>query len=97
MQPENESYGAAVGSLSTLQKIRMLVDWAPLLSLAEAVSKAEGNQAKALAIVELLRWLSKKTSTETDDKVIDSLAAILKSPEGAAIVNFLVSLAGAIK
>lgn len=95
--PENDVFGAAGSSLSTLQKVRLLVEWAPLLALLEAVVKAPGNQDKALALVTALRWLSKKTLTETDDKALDHLESLLKTPEGAAIVNFLVTLVGAIK
>lgn len=94
---ESESFGAAGDGLSTIQKIKLLIDWAPLLSLVEAVVKADGNQAKALAAVEVLRWLSKKTQTDIDDKVLDSLAAVLKSPEGAAIVDYIMKLARGAK
>lgn len=94
---ENDVFGAAGAQLSTIQKVRLLIEWAPLLSLLEAVAKAPGHQDKALALVAALRWLSKKTLTDTDDKALDHLEAILKTPEGAAIVNFLIILAGALK
>ena len=94
MQNEPESYGI---SLPTIDKIRLLLDWAPLLGLLEAIPRASTNQGKALAGVEVLRWLAKKTSTGTDDAALDKLEAILKTPQGGEICDFIVLLAGAIK
>jgi hypothetical protein len=94
---ENEVYGADGKPLSTLQKVKLLIDWAPLLALLEQVAKAPGNQDKALALVTTLRWLAKKTETANDDKALDHLEAVLKTPEGAAIVNFFILLAGALR
>jgi hypothetical protein len=94
---ETEIYGADGKPLTTMQKIKLLIEWAPLLGLLQQVAKVAGNQEKALALVAALRWLAEKTDTPNDDKALDHLEAILKTPEGAAIVNFLILLAGALK
>lgn len=91
---ESDSFGA---SLTTIEKVKLLVEWSPFLGLLEQIAAASGNQAKALALVEALRWLAARTSATTDDKALDHLEAMLKTPEGAAIVQFLVTLAGALK
>lgn len=95
MQNEPEVYGA--GAMSTVQKIKLLVEWAPLLSLMERVVAAETNQAKALAGVAALRWLAAKTQTATDDAALDRFEAFLKTPEGEKVVDLIVSLLGALK
>lgn len=89
-------FGAAGDDLTTLQKLRLLVEWAPFLALLGRINKADGNKAKALAGVAALRWLAKKTNTPNDDKACDHLEAMIGTPEGEAIVNFLASLAGAL-
>ena len=85
------------GGLPTIAQIKLLADWAPLLPLLQAVAAAPTNQAKAVAGVEVLRWLATKTKSAADDTALDHLEAMLKTPEGGKIVDFLVSLAGAIK
>ena len=97
MPHEGDVFGAAGSSLSTIEKIRMLADWAPLLPLLQAVATAPGNQAKAVAFVEVLRWLATKTPTMTDDTALDHLEAMIKTPEGGKVIDFLVALAGAVK
>lgn len=95
MPSEPEVYGA--GLLSSAQKIRLLIEWAPLLTLMERVSSADTNQAKALAGVALLRWLATKTQTATDDAALDRFEAFLKTPDGEKVVELVVSLLGALK
>lgn len=95
--PHDEIFGASGASLSTIQKIKLLADWAPVLPLLQAVATAASNQAKAVAMVEVLRWLATKTSTTTDDTALDHLEAMIKTPEGGKVVDFLVTLVGAIK
>jgi len=93
----DDVFGAAGSSLSTIQKIRLLAEWAPMLPLLQAVATAPSNQAKAVAMVEVLRWLATKTSTTTDDTALDHLKGMISTPEGGKVVDFLVALAGAIK
>lgn len=93
---DSEVFGAEGSDLSTLQKIRLLIEWAPLLALLSKIPKAETNKAKALAMVAALRWLAKKTPTANDDKALDHLEAVISTPEGEAIVNFISNLAGAL-
>lgn len=97
MPQDGDVFGAAGSGLSTIEKIRLLADWAPLLPLLQLVVTAQGNQAKALAVVSVLRWLSAKTQTTTDDVAIDHLESMLKTPEGGRVIDFLVSLSKGIK
>lgn len=90
-------FGAAGSSLSTVQKIRLIAEWAPLLPLFQAVVLAPTNQAKAVAGVEVLRWLATKTSTPTDDAALDHFKAMLQTPEGGKVADFIAALLGAIR
>lgn len=91
VEPEN------YGGLPTIAQIKILAEWAPMLPLLQAVAMAPTNQGKAVAGVEVLRWLAAKTSNDVDDAALNHLRAVLQTPEGGRIVDFLVSLAGAIK
>lgn len=95
--PHDELFGASGSGLTTIQQIKLLAAWAPLLPLLQAVAAASSNQGKALAGVEVLRWLASKTSTATDDAAIDHLKAMISTPEGGKVIDFLVTILGAIK
>lgn len=95
--PQDELFGASGANLSTVQKIKLLAEWAPLLPLLQAVALAQTNQGKALAGAEVLRWLAAKTSTTTDDAAVDHLKAMISTPEGGKVCDFIVALVGAIR
>jgi hypothetical protein len=91
-----EIYGD-YGSLSLVGRINLLVQWAPLLAKLEAVATAKTPAEKALAIVDALKLAANKTQTTKDDNVLELIEAVLKTPEGLALVNWFALVAGEIK
>jgi hypothetical protein len=75
------------------EKLRVLVDWAPLIGLASEISAATTPWDRALKISAAWRWAATKTGTPVDDELVNLLEAVLKSPEGAALFGYLVNLA----
>jgi hypothetical protein len=73
-------------------RLRILVEWSPVVSLAQAVSAAKTNQEKTLAIINVLEFLSSKTPVRFDDELLAKFEAILLTPQGAALVDWLASL-----
>lgn len=92
----DEIYGD-YGSLSLVGRINLLVQWAPLLAKLEAVATAKTPAEKALAIVDALKLAANKTQTTKDDNVLELIEAVLKTPEGLALVNWFALVAGEIK
>ncbi len=75
------------------EKLRLLVEWSPLIGLASEISGATTPLERALKTSAVLRWLADKTqSTEVDDELVELLEAVLKSPEGTALFNYLTAL-----
>lgn len=74
------------------EKLRVLVDWAPLIGLASEISAATTPLDRALKISGALRWAATKTGTTVDDELVNLLEEVLKSPEGTALFNYLVQL-----
>lgn len=74
------------------EKLRVLVEWSPLIGLASEISAATTPLERALKISAALRWVAGKTNTKLDDELVDLLEAVLKSPEGAALFKYLVEL-----
>jgi hypothetical protein len=82
---------------SIVDKARLLMEWAPLLAQLELVAIAKTPQEKAVAIIGALRIAANKTTTEKDNNVLDRAEAILKTPEGAALVDWFIMFAKEVK
>lgn len=81
---------------SLREKLQLLVEWSPLIGHASEISAASTPLDRALRISAALRWAASKTQTPVDEELVDLLAAVLKSDEGAALFSYLVQLFGAL-
>lgn len=87
LNEENE-YGAG---LPLFDKLQLLVEWAPLIGRLQAIVGAEKPDERAMAIIKALQWAAGKSSTQADDEALFHLEAVLKSPEGKAFFDWVVS------
>lgn len=85
---DDDLYGAG---MPILDKLKLLAEWAPLLGRLQVVIDAESPHDQALAVVRALQWAAGKSSTELDDEALCHLEAVLKTPEGGAFFNWVVS------
>lgn len=76
------------------QKLRLLVDWAPALQLLSEISTAKTPYAKAEAALDLISFAATKTSTPMDDELAERIKAVLLSPSGAELFDYVVLLVG---
>jgi hypothetical protein len=74
------------------EKLRVIVEWSPLIGYASEISAATTPLDRALKISAALKWVSLKTQTGVDDELVELLEAVLRSPEGAALFDYLVRL-----
>lgn len=88
MENEEEVYGAG---MPIFDKLKMLAEWAPMIGRLQAVMNAVTPEERAMAIVKTLQWAAGKSSTELDDEALFHLEAVLKSEEGKAFFNWVVS------
>lgn len=86
----NDRFGDAVNDLGLFAKLRLLLEWAPLLGRLEDLVREEDPHIRAVKILEAARWAADKTENAVDDEVIGHLEAVLKSPEGEALFNYIV-------
>jgi hypothetical protein len=87
---DEELYGA-----SMTDRLKLILEWAPLLAKLEAVGAAPTPHDKAIAIVAIARMLAEKSATTVDNTVCDHVEKILRTPEGQALVDwFVLSVAG---
>lgn len=92
---DDERFGA--GGIPILEQIKLLAQWGPMLGFLQQVASAATPRDKAIAILGALLFAAGKTKTTVDDDVIKHLEAILKTPEGGALFDRVVSLAGGKK
>ncbi len=88
MENEEELYGAG---FPLLEKLKLLAEWAPLLARLQAVGDAKTPHERAVAVVKTLQWAAGKSATEVDDEALGHFEAVLKTPEGTAFFDWIVS------
>ena len=86
-RPE-DLYGA---SLPILDKLKLLAEWAPLLGRVQVIMDAQTPYDQALAVVKALQWAAGKSDLDVDDEALFHLEALLKTPEGQAFFQWIVS------
>lgn len=96
MEESDDQFGAMYASLSIIDKVKLLAAWAPMLAKLEAVAVAKTPHEKAIALVAALRLCADQTKTSKDNNVLDRVEAILKTPEGQALIEWFAVVAGEI-
>lgn len=72
-----------------LDNVRLLVEWAPLLGYAKRLSTAKDDGERANVIADALEWLASRTGNRMDDELAARIAAVLKTPQGAALAGWI--------
>lgn len=82
------------GGLPSLNTLKLLAEWGPVIARLQSVLSAPTPHEKARAFVKFALAISAKTKTEADDEALRHLDAILKTSEGAAFADWLGSIVG---
>lgn len=88
---ENENvYGDS--NFTLWEKIRILQEWAPVLTYVHAFLGTYDTHSKALIVSDACEWLASKTpNTKVDDELVAHVTAVLKSPQGEALLRWVVA------
>jgi hypothetical protein len=87
---DEESFGEVKFSL--WDKIRLLQEWAPVMTYVQEFLGTEDVHAKTLIVTSACEWLaSKSTGTDVDDELVAHVDAILRSSEGEAMLRWVVA------
>lgn len=71
------------------EKIRFVLEWLPALNMIPAITAAKPGSDRAVAACELVEFVAAKTDNQLDDDLTKLVKAILLTPEGAALVNYV--------
>lgn len=75
--------------MTIFEKIRLLTEYAPLLTFLQDLASEEDIHAKAVVAMDAAQWIAEKTDVEWDEELIERVAAILKSDEGEDLVRWV--------
>jgi hypothetical protein len=77
-------------------KIRQLVEWAPALSLVSEISSAKTVAEKVEGVLNLTQFVAAKTETPIDDDLLERFEAVLLSPQGKDLMDYIIKLVTAV-
>jgi hypothetical protein len=90
-----ENYGATpaemtqYGNLNLWQSLMLLQRWSPLIAFGQRFVNEIDPYRKSLVVSEAAEWLASQTKAEADDQLVRLLADLLKTPQGEAIVRWV--------
>ena len=70
-----------------LDKIRLLAEYAPLLSIAQDVLAEQDPYKRTLIAFHAIDWIAERTETKIDDEVVRHIKAVLGTEEGREAFN----------
>jgi len=76
--------------MNIFDKIRLISEYAPLLSYLQQLANADEVTDKVSVAADAAEWIATKTEMEWDDEVVSLVADILRSDEGAALIEWIV-------
>lgn len=76
--------------MNLFEKLRLLTEYAPLLTYMQDLVAEDDVHAKAVIAADAARWLAEKTDWTWDEELIELVGDILKSDEGEALVRWIV-------
>ena len=80
--------------LTIWEQIRLLNAWAPLLAYGQRFLAEPDGYKKSLIVAEALEWLASKTDAKLDDELVGVVSAVLRTPQGEALVRWVMARVG---
>jgi hypothetical protein len=78
--------------LTLTDRLKILVDWWPLVVLLQQVAVSAPGRAQAAAFTDCLAFLASKTEVEIDDRLVEHVQKLIATPEGGELIDYVVSL-----
>lgn len=72
-------------------QIKLLSEWSPLLSFGQRVLAETDPYKQALVVADALEWLAAKTKSPLDDDLVKLIEAIVRTPQGEALIRWAVA------
>ena len=83
--------GNSIKGMSIWEKIRIIQEWAPVLTYVQAFTAEKDPHGQAVIVADACDWLASKTDTKLDDELVGHLTAVLRSPQGESFLRWAVA------
>ena len=93
-QAEIDRYGAG---LNIWQSLALLQKWSPLVGFVQRFSAEPDPYKKRLVVYEAAEWLASRTQAQADDELVSHLADMLRTKEGDAFIQWILSRVEAVR
>jgi len=84
-------------TLNLWQSLMLLQKWAPLIGFGQRFVAESDPYKKGLIVADAAEWLASQTKAQADDQFVALLADLLKTPQGEAMVRFVLTQVEAIR
>ena len=84
-------------SLNLWQSLMLLQRWSPLIGFGQRFVNEVDPYRKSLIVGEAAEWLASQTKAQADDQLVRLLADMLKTPQGEAIVRWILLQVEAVR
>lgn len=88
---------AQYGNLNLWQSLMLLQKWSPLLKFGQAFMAEADPYKRSIIVADAVDWLASQTQSKSDDEFIKRLSDVLKTPQGEALVRWIVLQAEALR
>jgi hypothetical protein len=85
------------GNLNLWQSLMLLQRWSPLIGYGQRFVNEADPYRKSLIVSEAAEWLASQTKAQADDQLVRLLADMLKTPQGEAIVRWILLQVEAVR
>jgi hypothetical protein len=92
-----EEYARYGANLNVWQQLLLLQQWAPLIGYGQRLVNEPDAFKKSTIVLELGEWLASKTQAKLDDQLVRHFANAIQTPQGEALVRFLLLQVEAVK
>ena len=82
--PENRS-------MSIWEQIALVQQWAPMIGYGQQILAEKDPYKKAIIVGDAFEWVATKSSTKIDDDVVSMVTKIIDSPQGEALIRYIVA------
>lgn len=82
--PENRA-------MSIWEQIALVQQWAPLIGYGQRVLEEKDQYKRALLVGEALEWVATKSATKLDDDIVGMVVGIIDTPQGEALVRYILA------
>lgn len=82
--PENRS-------MSIWEQIALLQQWSPVIGYGQQILAEKDNYKKAVLVGDAMEWIATKSATKIDDDVVKMITSIIETPQGEALIRYIVA------